>query len=193
MRPAAQPPSFGPPKEPGARKGGPTVRVPALRYGQPPVLVPKAVRQNSRRSLRSLCSDSCRKLVHEARASCSALARLGHCAPRHVQRGGTPTRAIASLGPRITSRWRDDPVPSSPRRRESRVNRHGIPRSLRLPGNCVKPISHARCWPRNRPRGSSCQYPVLLARKSTPRTALRMRTSANWDIEAGPRVPISHL
>ena len=61
VRPAAQPPSFGRcpgapppdgrPKEPGARKGGPTVRDPAFRYGQPPVLVqgaghPGAVRQN---------------------------------------------------------------------------------------------------------------------------------------------------
>ncbi|MET4578547.1 hypothetical protein ABIE13_003663 [Ottowia thiooxydans] len=112
VRPAAQPPSFGrrsgaPPKEPGARKGGPTVRDPSLRYGQPPVLGPGAVRQNSLLSLRSIRSNSCRKLVHEARASCSALARPWPCAPRHGQRGGTPTRAIAALGPRISGRWRE--------------------------------------------------------------------------------------
>ena len=95
VRPAAQPPSFGrrsgaPPKEPGARKGGPTDRVPALRLGQPAVLVPEAVRQNSLLSLRSMRSNSCRKLDHEAVASCGATARPWPCAPRHGQRGGIP-------------------------------------------------------------------------------------------------------
>ena len=90
VRPAAQSLSFAPPKEPGARKGGPTDRVPALRFGQPAVLVPEAVRQNSLLSLRSMRSNSCRKLDHEAVASCGATARPWPCAPRHGQRGGIP-------------------------------------------------------------------------------------------------------
>ncbi|MET4577847.1 hypothetical protein ABIE13_002958 [Ottowia thiooxydans] len=138
MRPAAQLPSFGRrsgapppdgrPKEPGARKGGPTVRAyagrdPSLRYGQPPVLNRAATLRNSLCSLRSRRSDIRSKLVHEARASCSALARPSLCAPRHGQRGGTPTRAIASLGPTRISRKRRSRTPSPPPGRGPQIKR----------------------------------------------------------------------
>ncbi len=79
---------FASPKKRRQKKGDPACRVPTLRFGQPAVLGQGAVRQNSLRSLRSLRSNSCRKLVHEAGASCSALARPLPCAPRHGQRGG---------------------------------------------------------------------------------------------------------
>ena len=84
--PDGRPPD-GRPKESNPRKGDPTGRVPALRYGQPAVLARGAVPSNSLCSLRSRRSNNAGKSELEARASCSALARLSLCAPRHTARG----------------------------------------------------------------------------------------------------------
>jgi len=101
VRPAAHllffvPPPDRRPKKSRQKKGGPTARVPALCYGQPAMLAQGAMLRNSLCSLRSRRSDNRSKLEHEARASCSALARPMPCASRHGQRGGG-----ARLGPSL--------------------------------------------------------------------------------------------
>ena len=98
VRPAAHLLSFASPKESRQRKGDPTSRVPFA-----------ALRGNLRCSVvwrhcgthfapAALRSDNRNESVHEAHASCGACARPTPCAPRHAQRGGETTRAIAALG-----------------------------------------------------------------------------------------------
>lgn len=147
---------FAPPKKSRQKKGGPTVRDPPLRSGQPAVLVPKAVRQNSRRSLRSLCSDSCRKLEHEAVASYSATARLWPCAPRHGQRGGHPLGPLlrSALHVLVASEWSYSF--SRPRetghKSEGRGAGHaGVAAELALPGRWLRPPGGWRIAPQGEP------------------------------------------
>ena len=90
MRPAAHLLFFAPPKKRRQKKGGPTCRVPALRFGQPVVLARGEALRNSLCSLRSRRSNSRSESVHEARASCSALALPSRSVPRHDQRGRGP-------------------------------------------------------------------------------------------------------
>ncbi len=118
VRPAAQSPSFAPPKERNPRKGGPTCRVPALRSGQPAVLDRGAALRNSLCSLRSHRSNNRSESELEERASCSALSRPSLCAPRHVQRGGK-----AHSGHRCARPWVAR-TPSKERTRTIKLRRH---------------------------------------------------------------------
>ena len=99
------------PQKSNQKKADPTGRVPALRFGQPAVLTRGEVLQNSLCSLRSLRSNNCSKLVHEARASCSALSLPSRSVPRHVQRGRGPdsghcfARPWMRCGPLLCSAW----------------------------------------------------------------------------------------
>ena len=61
----------------------------------PAMLVSPALRQNSRRSLRSLCSNSCRKSVHEARVSFGTRAGRAPCASRRPR--GAPAQGHTGL------------------------------------------------------------------------------------------------
>ena len=87
MRPAAHLLFFASPKKSRQKKGDPTGRVPALRFGQPAMLAPGAVLRNSLCSLRSRRSDNRSKSDHDAWACCAAHARPTPCASRHGQRG----------------------------------------------------------------------------------------------------------
>ena len=99
VRPAAQSLSFAPPKESNQRKGGPAGRVPALRCGQPAMLVRGAALRNSLRACSAPFKQ--RQRVSSRSAHASLRARPTPCASRHGQKGGKSIRAIAALGPRL--------------------------------------------------------------------------------------------
>ena len=127
MRPAAHSLSFASPKESKQRKGDPAVRVPfaALRGNLRCSVTGRAAELTARCALRS---NNCGKSVHEGWRP-AAPARPAPCAPRHGQKGGGTTRAIAALGP--DGRRRFAPRSARPRAAMARVGLFN-PLGLRL-------------------------------------------------------------